>query len=178
MNNPNQAPKNIIIEGINSQIADFSSKIPSHIRKLMNPLKEVREDSAKVSKILRSFSHFTQGDETLNEIFLHFGWDSRTKLFAKTVNYNEFLSKIQCEYGITFPEQDDDDKKVQRRKESQDDLLFNPSFAQHFQKTEMNPAKNVISNSYESNFSNNFIDCFLTNSAKALYSNNRPVQFI
>ena len=41
MNNPNQAPKNIIIEGLNSLFVDSSFKIPSHIRKLLNSIKPV-----------------------------------------------------------------------------------------------------------------------------------------
>lgn len=175
MNNPNQAPKNIIIEGINSQIQDFSLKIPQHIRKLLNTLKEFREDRSKLCIILRNFSYLTEKDEILNEIYSKFSWDPSSKLFKREIIYEELINTIHESYDIKL-EIDIDEKKNEKVKESQEDLLFSHGFIQHFAKNEK-IAKNVILNSYDSNFDNNFTDFFLSNSAKAFYCTNRHVEF-
>jgi hypothetical protein len=174
MNNPNQAPKNIIIEGNYSQIHDFSLKYPQHIRKLLNTSKEFREDSYKLSLLLSKFSYLTEKDETLNEIYSKFNWDPVEKTFKGELTYEKFVNAVQESYQINSLENDNDDKKIDRIKESPEDILFNQGFIQHFARNEK-IVKNVTMNSYDSNFDNNFSDFFLSNSAKAFYCTNRHV---
>ncbi len=174
MNNPNQAPKNIIIEGNYSQIHDFSLKSPQHIRKLLNTSKEFREDSYKLSLFLSKFSYLTEKDETLNEIYSKFNWDPIEKTFKSEITYEEFVNAVQESYQINSLENGNDERKIERLKESPEDILFNQGFIQHFARNEK-VVKNVIMNSYDSNFDNNFTDFFLSNSAKAFYCTNRHV---
>ena len=162
MNNPNQAPKNIIIEGLNSLFVDSSFKIPSHIRKLLNSIKPVREEISKVTKILRSFSNLVKYDSTLNDVFESFGWDSATNLFKKTIVYDEFISKIEECYNIQIPIIDE--KNNERHKLFEENLPFHHTINKNFATNHM----------YESvyNTNNNITDWFLSNSAKALFPSN------
>ena len=183
MNIPNQAPKiNNISKGVNWENIDPTFKIPSHVRMIVLKL-FAAEDPLKLNKVLAYYADNSQYDENLKELYNELGWDHETKTFQQQTVLEDVLSKIEKIYGLSLSCLSENYSKI--KLEGRTENYFRPSVEEIFdQQSSLHPwtNRNVTMRGNPSYFKHgaepsDLPDYFLSNSAKALFSNKLVVRY-